>query len=422
MSRFRVAALSGVALAVVLMAGVDHHGTVFVSAAQAQTANVALDNVTIKGKDNDTTVTYKHIEFQNTNLSQDDVTKLFSSDTKPEDRAPLLAKLQASKILIPETTIDGKDGKTIVHDFIASNVDKGVIANLTIAGADGSGSDGFALKAQPLTAEGVDLASILAATTHQAKAGSGLAIRKLSWGGADITAAQKDVTAKTPGGNMLNVKIGQVDMANTVDGAVFRSGQLTVASVVLTPPKDDPGAQQMSKFGYDKIEFSLKTAESYDPATKKLSIDELTVSGPNAGTLSLKANLGNIDHFLFDGDEDTRKLALASGDFSDLTLNFVNNGLFDKAIVFAAQQQGKSPDDLKKQLGTMAQKMLPMMMGGSPDAVKLGQALSTFIAQPKSLNVSIKAKEGALPFAEIAQSGNPMDVLNRVDLNAAANQ
>ncbi len=421
MSRFRVAALSGVALAVVLVAGLDHHGTVFVSAAQAQTANVALDNVVIKGKD-DTTVTYKHIEFQNTNLSKDEVTKLFSSDAKSEDIAPLLAKLQASKILIPETTIDGKDGKTVVHDFVASNVDKGVVGNVTVAGAEGSGPDGFALKAQPLTAEGVDLSNILSSVTQPTKGGNPVAVVKLSWGGADITAPQKDVTAKTPGGNLVNIKIGQVDIANKVDGGIFRSGQVSVASIVLTPPKDDPATQQMSKFGYDKIELSMKTSGSYDPATKKLSIEDLTISSPNAGTLSLKANLGNIDHFLFDGDEDTRKLALASGDFSDLSLNFVNNGLFDKAVAYAAQQQGKSADDLKKQMGVMAQKMLPMMMGGSADAVKLGQALSTFIAQPKSLNVSVKAKEGALAFSEIAQSGNPMDVLGRVDLSASANQ
>jgi hypothetical protein len=421
MSRFRVAALSGVALAVVLVAGLDRQGTMFVSAAHAQTANVVLDNITIKGKD-DTTVTYKHIEFQNTNLTQDEVNKLFSSDVKPEDIAPIVSKLQASKILIPEATIDGKDGKTVVHDFVANNVDKGVIANLTVAGADGSGPEGFALKAQPLTAEGVDLGGVLSSMADHSKGGKMMSIAKLSWGGAEMTAPQKDVAAKTPGGNLLNLKIGQVDLTSKVDGGIFRSGQISVASIVVTPPKDDPATEQMTHFGYDKIDISLKASETYDPATKKLSIEDLTVSGPNAGTLSLKANLGNIDHFLFDGDEDTRKLALASGDFSDLSLNFVNNGLFDKAVAYAAEQQGKSADDLKKQLGVMALKMLPMIMGGSADAVKLGQALSTFVAQPKSLSLSVKAKEGSLPFSDIAQSGNPMDVLSRLDLNATANQ
>jgi hypothetical protein len=63
-----------------------------------------------------------------------------------------------------------------------------------------------------------------------------------------------------------------------------------------------------------------------------------------------------------------------------------------------------------------------MMMGGSAHPVKLGQALSTFVIPPKSLNLSIKAKEGALSLTDIAQSENPMDVLGRINLSATANR
>ena len=106
---------------------------------QALADDVSLDNLTFTTKAGGT-ATIKHVEFDGTNLTKDEVAKLFSGTPTREELAPIIAKLQASKILVPEIVVTDKagTGSMTFHDFQATGISAGKVAHMTLAGFDGT--------------------------------------------------------------------------------------------------------------------------------------------------------------------------------------------------------------------------------------------------------------------------------------------
>lgn len=66
--------------------------------------------------------------------------------------------------------------------------------------------------------------------------------------------------------------------------------------------------------------------------------------------------------------------------------------------------------------------MLPMLMGGDPAALKLSEALSAFVTQPKSLSISLKGKKGPINFTDLSKLADPSALLSQVEITAVANR
>jgi hypothetical protein len=65
------------------------------------------------------------------------------------------------------------------------------------------------------------------------------------------------------------------------------------------------------------------------------------------------------------------------------------------------------------------------MLGGSDSAKALGNAVASFIAKPKSLSISVKAKDvTGLGITDLMAGGgvSPAAILNKLDVTASANQ
>ena len=86
----------------------------------------------------------------------------------------------------------------------------------------------------------------------------------------------------------------------------------------------------------------------------------------------------------------------------------------------AAAEQGKNPEQLKKEAGAMVTQFTPMLLGGDPASLQVAAALGAFIREPKSLSVKVKGKEGPLKFTDL-DFDQPMTILQQVDITAAAN-
>jgi hypothetical protein len=62
------------------------------------------------------------------------------------------------------------------------------------------------------------------------------------------------------------------------------------------------------------------------------------------------------------------------------------------------------------------------MLGDHPGAKALGAALGKFVAEPRNLKISLKAQGGGIGATDFLAVRNPMDILKKVDISAAANE
>ena len=99
-----------------------------------------------------------------------------------------------------------------------------------------------------------------------------------------------------------------------------------------------------------------------------------------------------------------------------------NKGLAEKILEREAKKQRKSPDQLRKELGTAAQIGIPAMLGGTPNAKALGAAVAKFVLKPGRLTVVASARDpGGLGAADIAMAqDDPTALLAQVNLQATA--
>ena len=407
-----------------------------IGAAFALTQDVALDDIKVDfpaKKDGKGSMTIKSATFAGTNLSKEEVAKFFNLATTPEEARALAAKMTAAKVSIPEIAIafesmDGKDankGALTLRNFEALKVDQGKSAKLSMGGGDilVKANDVDFVKGSIGAYEiaDADFSGLLNGLKQGDLAGAMVKYSKATFQGADFTVVDKETPAGAPGGNLMHFKLGPGSATASFDGDLFRKTQGEVQSLLIEFPKASKAGQGLAAFGYEKLDIGFKVNMSYDPATKKIAVDDYTITGVNAGALTIKAQLGSIDPAAFTGDKDAKVKALMGGDISSVSLRFVNNGLAEKGLAFAGAMQKKSPDALKGELSAMAKGFLPNVLG--PDAgKKLGDAIAAFLASPKSLAIDVKAKGAPLKFGDLANVKGPQDVLPKLDIGAVANQ
>jgi hypothetical protein len=392
--------------------------------ASAFAADVNLDNLAFPTKDGGK-ATIKHVEFDGTNLSQDEVATLFSASATREMRAPIIAKLQATKILIPVVVVTDKDqtGTITFRDFQASGVNAGKVDHLTLAGFDGSGTipdlGPATMHSDAIAIDGSDFSRLLPALRDGDLAGAGNSkINHLSWQGFSMTFPDKDTPASAPGGNLYKIAIASVEGQATYTGDYPVRGSGMLKDLTIEPPKASAFGQSLVAFGYDKIDIGLTIDGTYDPGAGTYAIDDYTISGANAGTFDFKAQLGGIDKSAFTGDRKMRLAALANGNVSSAAVSFADKGLFAKAVAFVAKTQKKTQTEVKQQWSAIATQLLPALLGGDPSSLKLATAVNKFIAAPGTLTVSVKAKGNPISFSEIMEMA-PAALMQHIDLDAS---
>jgi hypothetical protein len=410
--------ISAVSLAIASAAG-RWAISALVSPAIALGDTVTLDNVTIPGKDGGSAV-IKHVEFTGTNLSRDEVASLFSA-TLPLDQArQLMAKLKASKIAIPELLLNFNDGSAIIRNLEASNVDAGKVGLLSVAAINASslGKDGPAINVatHPFSLENADLSGAVGASQL-----SPFKFSRLTWGGLEASFPDKDTPADAAGGNLVRIKIASANANSDYQGDLFSKGIFELKGMTIEVPKASKAGKTLAQFGYDKIEYNMNSSSAYNPGSKTLA-STFTINGADIGALALKADLGSIDTSAFLGDGTQRLVSLMNGDIGNVEMRLTDGGLFDKTVEYFAAQQHQKPEDVKRIWTMAASQIIGALFAGSPEADKISDALSQFIAAPKNLTVSAHGKTGAVAIKDLQELKSLPAILGRVDFSAAANQ
>ncbi len=242
----------------------------------------------------------------------------------------------------------------------------------------------------------------------------------MRFAGIDIDAPD----AKSPG-QRVKARLGlfETTMANHV-GAIPADIAVTLDRLQMDIPANtrEKGLQDILKLGYKALDISGRYDQKWQEASKTLRLNEFSLKSAGMFAATAKAEIGNVTREVFNTDKAVAAVAALGVSARSVDLAVVNDSLVEKLIAQQAREARRKVEDVKAEMAAGAALMIPMFLGDHPGAKVLGATLGKFIANPKNVKVTLTAKDGGVGAPDFIASGNPMDVLKKVDITSSANE
>jgi hypothetical protein len=381
---------------------------------------VKLDGASYPIKDQGT-INLKTIEVTDTNLTEVEVAKMFSATTVGEADA-LFAKLEATAITIGEIAFVATDQIYTFRDLRATGVKNGKVDRLSVGGLDGHAQvpkGGIAtVKVGAMTIEKGDFGPAFAGLAAGHRPTGRMEATRVAVADVELTAPDKDVPAKAPGGNLYRIKLASFEVNNARDGTVEKS-VAALKNLTIEPPKASELARSLTLYGYDGIDIDTTFKGHYDTQSKSYVLEDLTIGMAKVGSIKLEASVGGIDPAALTGDAELAVKSLVDAELSHAAIRITNSGYFEKALAVTAAQQHKTAQQIRMQW-TGAVEALAMDPSGGPAMKRLNGAVTSFISDPRSLTLTLDAKTRPVKFGELGEIRSPDALLDLVDIDTKA--
>jgi hypothetical protein len=306
------------------------------------------------------------------------------------------------------------------------NIDKGRFERISISGVTGDfmikEAGRGSLSSGPIVLENGDFSKLLDAARKGDVLDGVAKLGAFSWTGLQMSLPDKDTPRTAIGGNLFKIGLASLKGSTTYAGDVPLKTVGAMEGVTFAAPLVSEAGRALASFGYDKLEIGLTFDGLYDPAKGAYALNDYTISGAAAGALKFTGAFGGLEPKAFIGEGDERLAALSRGDVSTLTMNYVDRGLFGKALGFYASSVGKDVESVRTEWAMLVTGLLPMLMGGDPASLKIADSLGAFVRDPKSLNVSLKAKGAPVRFMDAPALADPSSFLSKIDVTVTANK
>ncbi len=364
----------------------------------------------------------------------------------PEQKQALIdVALDATKSF----TLDGFE----VRDFAFQGDEDGPVdAKLDHLGLSGFamiklasfGLDGFALHTKDanvtLAHYGVDgydqsalvdaMLSDLRGSDHVDMHTEALKMMRPSFDTTSMTALHVDVPSKdgsgnAPGGNSIVVDFPAASMTVIRKPDTASIGTNAHAQVIfaISPSAASPTMRQAADAGFSDVDLNADYALTYDGNTEDATLDTLSFDAKNLAAVKLGGQFGKVPADLMNvaTDPDQVKQAMDRITLRGFTVVLTNAGLVEKILPILAAGSHLSVPVFKAEMQGQAQAAVIQALGATPTAERINKAIGLFIAKPKSFTLTIKAPQD-LSFGDIAAVDDPKSLLDKVDIDAVANQ
>jgi len=230
--------------------------------------------------------------------------------------------------------------------------------------------------------------------------------------------------AKNGGPDKIRFKLKDLELtADKPRNGIPTNVRVALQNFAAPIPSDtkDETVKLFRDLGYKDLNVSFVTAASWNEAANELVIRELSYNGQDMGAVTLHGVLGNVTGDVFNPDTALASVALIGAVAKSADLTIDNQGIVDRYLAQEARKQKKSPEALGREYGTAAALAVPIMLGNSPQAKSLGQAVARFIAKPGRLIVNAKAKSPTgLGLAELLTTSEPAALFSKLYVTATA--
>lgn len=236
-----------------------------------------------------------------------------------------------------------------------------------------------------------------------------------------------DAAAKAKNPSAPNVRIGlkgfELQATEPLNGipTVLRTA-VDRLSMALPANSTEDGIKDLLALGYKDIDVSFGLDARWRETDSDLTVNTVNVQGVNMGSLGVSGVLGNVARDIFTGDSLTAQFALMGATVKTVKVAVENKGLFERVLEREAKRMKKTPDQLRKELSSGAQMIIPAFLGPAPGTKAVLTAVQSFIAKPGRLTLTATAKDpSGLGAADLMMaSGRPQALLAKVDLTATA--
>lgn len=360
------------------------------------------------------------VSVKGSNLTAAQITRVLDPKTSDQDRLTLIQTLAAREIDIPAITLSGGDS-FIVQSVQVKNIAQGKFSLFSIAGIDGTqtnNNEKIFYKSGAWVVEQGDLNSVLNALQNGHIENAVVHLSKISIANLRITHPTfEGPKGAATGDDVLTLEAasGQADY----DGDVPLTSVFEMTNLQFIPSASTKLAASMLDFGYDRVTMSLKAKATYNPKAQTYRLDDLTLSGVQAGSLGVTSMMMRISPDLFMGSNAAMS-ALVQGQIDSLAVHYEDAGLFEKSLKAAAREQNKSPDALRREWIGMANQIIPLVVMGDPVGIKIAQAVSSFMTKPSRFDVTLKARGGPIAFMDLPALSDPSSFLARIEVDAQA--
>lgn len=242
----------------------------------------------------------------------------------------------------------------------------------------------------------------------------------------DVDFDVPDKKTKAQDASAPNIRFGlksfQLDTSNPVHG-IPTALRLALDRFSMALPADskDEGLKDLIAMGYRAIDLSMSLDGAWNEGDNEFVLKDASVSGANMGSATLKGTLGNVTRDVFSSDSTIAQFALLASTVKSVGLSVENKGLADKLIEREAKKQKRSPEALRKELGSAAMLVIPAALGSTPAARNVALAVAKFIAKPVRLTVNAKARNpDGLGFSDYVSAPAPQALLQQVEISASA--
>lgn len=191
-------------------------------------------------------------------------------------------------------------------------------------------------------------------------------------------------------------------------------------SFPLSATDKTPYIQNLRALGLEELVLSGALEGNWSEKSRELKLDRLGVNAARLGGITFSGALADVAPEAF---TETGAAARAYWDKAMVrTLGVVvrNEGLYERATDRYARATSRPVEEIRRQVGIQAAEAIRQLTGGAGDQV-VANAMTRFLANPKSLTVSIAPKAGAnLPLSAVLAKGGMQAIAGKYEVTAKA--
>ncbi|MGA3303099.1 MAG: hypothetical protein ABSC72_07395 [Methylovirgula sp.] len=177
----------------------------------------------------------------------------------------------------------------------------------------------------------------------------------------------------------------------------------------------------VTALGYDKLDLSGQLQARLDTDAHQFTLNALSLSGVDMGTVQLSGRFDEVTKGLFSSDQPALEAALVRVLLHHVEIKIENTGLFDRVITATAKRDRVSETEVRKKFTDAAQSLVPTLLNHGKGSDQLAAALAKFIAEPKTLRLSVTAPDG-ISALDALLIKDPAELLDRLTIEAVADQ
>ena len=181
---------------------------------------------------------------------------------------------------------------------------------------------------------------------------------------------------------------------------------------------DTEGRQTLAGLGYDRVDVSAALRFAWNATTRDLVVDTLRLGVADLGEFSASARFVDVPRALFLRPE-AAEAAIAGIRLAAFAARWNDASFFDRLVRHLAREEKTTPARLRRRLGDDAARELAGIRDPARRRAAI-EAVRRFVANPKSLDLEMRAK-APVPLPEVlAASDDLFDLAERLDFSVSA--